>query len=185
MGYERALIKAWSELRALSQERTFSVKFLADTYDLDVSSGSILSLSCNIPAKDYQAILILHYLITKLRLGRLPENTGEWIDFNQLDGGDAYYSVFRKRTINPIITKYGHDPMSLLKVCERLPASIMDVGDASLLITVFEGVNVRITLWKGDEEFGPDANILFDRTIKEIFCTEDIVVLSEYIARSI
>jgi len=34
---------------------------------------------------------------------------------------------------------------------------------------------------KADEEFGPDANILFDKNISGIFCTEDIVVLTELI----
>jgi len=38
---------------------------------------------------------------------------------------------------------------------------------------------------RGDEEFGPEANILFDKSITDIFCTEDIVVLSEHAAAHI
>jgi hypothetical protein len=40
-------------------------------------------------------------------------------------------------------------------------------------------------LWRGDEEFGPEANLLFDRSITEIFCTEDVVITAEIVASTI
>ena len=42
-----------------------------------------------------------------------------------------------------------------------------------------------ITIWKADDEFGPDANILFDKNITKIFCIEDTVVLTEIVAHTI
>ncbi|MBU2062961.1 MAG: DUF3786 domain-containing protein, partial [Candidatus Omnitrophica bacterium] len=39
--------------------------------------------------------------------------------------------------------------------------------------------------WRGDDEFGPQANIHFDKSVQEVFCTEDIVVFSENIAAKI
>ena len=40
-------------------------------------------------------------------------------------------------------------------------------------------VPLFITLWKGDDEFGPETNVLFDRSIIDIFPTANITVLSE------
>jgi hypothetical protein len=51
-----------------------------------------------------------------------------------------------------------------------------------VIIEAFEGVPVLIKAWKADSEFGPDANIYFDKSITGIFCTEDIVVLAGMIA---
>jgi hypothetical protein len=52
-------------------------------------------------------------------------------------------------------------------------------------VLAFEGVPALVKVWKPDEDFGPDANIYFDRSIREIFCTEDIVVLAGIIAASL
>ena len=42
-----------------------------------------------------------------------------------------------------------------------------------------------ILIWRADEEFGPEANMLFDESIKRIFCTEDIVVLAGTVAAAL
>ena len=49
----------------------------------------------------------------------------------------------------------------------------------------FENIPVLIKLWKADAEFAADANMYFDASIKNIFCTEDIVVLAGFIAASL
>ena len=54
----------------------------------------MLSFSCNIPAKDYTSILVLHYLARKLK--GLPPVKGEWISFKELPGGEGYYPSFKK-----------------------------------------------------------------------------------------
>jgi hypothetical protein len=53
------------------------------------------------------------------------------------------------------------------------------------LTRAFEAVPILIELWEADEEFGPEANILFNKTITKIFCVEDIVVLAEVVARTV
>jgi len=183
MGYEIAINKAWEELDKLSKDKTLSLKFLADEYDVDLENRKVLSLACNVPAKDFTAIIILHYLIQKLR--GLPKLTGEWLSFKELSGVEGYLPAFRKRSIEPIIRKYGQHPETILSVLERLPAKKVNQGDVGIVLETFVGVPVLITLWRGDDEFGPEANILFDKSITKIFCTEDIVVLAGIIAAGI
>jgi hypothetical protein len=183
MGYDVALSKSWSELEEVTKEKRLSVNFLSDEYSVDLDSRLILSLSCNIPAKEYLCIIILHYLAKKNK--GLPYISGEWIDFRQLDGGQGYYPSFRERVIETINRKYGSNPDGLSSVLDRFKAKDIQVADASVVLDVFEGVPVLVEIWKGDDEFGPEANILFDKSIKDVFCTEDIVVLSEFIAHKI
>lgn len=169
MSYQEALKKAWDDLTAVSHNgETCAVKLLSDAYTVDLKNKTVLSDSCNIPAKEYISIIILHYLAKKLKLGSLPQPCGEWIDFRQLEGGEGYYPAFRKRTIDKILKKYGSSGK-----------------DMSMVVQVLESVPMLITTSKADEEFGPAANILFDRTISAMFCTEDIVVLTEIVAHSI
>lgn len=180
MSYDLAINKAWEELAALNPEKTVSLGFLGDEYTVDSQAKKVISLSCNAPAKDFTAILLLHYLAAELK--GLAALTGEWVSFKELSGVEGYYPAFRKRAIEPIIRKYGSHPEGILEVLERLPAKRVDQGDIGIVLEVFPGVPAMVTLWRSDEEFGPEANLLFDKSITDIFCTEDIVVLAGFIA---
>ncbi len=180
MSYDAALQKGWEELSQLNPGKILSVKFLADEYTIDFAEKKVLSLACNVAAKDFTAILILHYLAHKLK--GLPFLTGEWLTFKELSGVEGYYPAFRNRAIDPIIRKYGSHPEGVLAVLDRLPAKRVDQGDVGIVLEAFEGIPVMITLWRADTEFGPEVNMLFDKSIAKIFCTEDIVVLAGFVA---
>jgi hypothetical protein len=73
----------------------------------------------------------------------------------------------------------------LYSVLDRLPGIRVKEADIGIILDVFAGVPALIELWRADTEFGPEANLLFDKSITGIFCTEDIVVLAESIAGSL
>ncbi len=180
MGYEVALKKAWDDLANFKEPKNLSVKFLADNYTVDTQAKSILSLSCNEPAKDFFSILILHYLAKKFK--GLPAPSGQWLTFRELSGVEGYYDAYHKRSIEPLIRKYGSNPEAIKSVLTRFPGRISEGGDASIILEAFDSVPVLIKLWKQDVEFSADANMYFDASIKNIFCTEDIVVLAQIVA---
>lgn len=180
MGYEAALKKAWEDLANLKAPKNLSVKFLADDYSVDTEAQKVLSLSCNSLAKDFLSILILHYLAQKLK--GLPKLSGQWLTFREFSGIEGYFDAFHRRSVEPLIRKYGKNPDALRDVLSRLPGKLSEGGDVSVVINAFEGIPVLIKLWKQDSEFGPDANMYFDASIKDIFCIEDIVVLSQMVS---
>ena len=184
MAYEAAINKAWVELSELNPDKGISIRFLKDEYSIGLAAKKVMSLSCNIPAEDFWVVLILHYLIKKLK--GLPELTGEWVTFNRLSVVDSYYPVFRKRTIEPLIRKYGSNPQGIFASLENLPSTKVDnLADAAFIVEAFDKVPVLVKLWGKDAEFEADANILFDRSVTGIFCTEDIVVLAGMVAASL
>jgi len=183
MSYEAALQKSWEELGKLNPGKILTVKFLADEYTVDFGKKKVFSSSCNVPAKDFVTILILHYLAPKLK--GMPFLTGEWLTFKELSGIEGYYSAFRNRAIEPIIRKYGSHPEAMLAALDRLPAKRVDQADLAIVLEAFEGVPLLITFWRGDEEFGPEVNMLFDKSITRIFSTEDTVVLAGFVAGQI
>ena len=183
MGYDVALGKAWLELESVAGHKSYAVQFLADEYSVNVGNKTVSSLSCNVPAKEFVSILVLHYLVRKIQ--GLPALTGEWISFKQLEGGQGYYPAFKKRAIDPIARKYGAKPEALLEIIGRFKAKKAQLADVSVVVEVFENVPVLITLAKADEEFGPEANVLFDKSVQGILCTEDVVVLAGFVASSI
>ena len=177
-----AIGKAWEDLLNLnpSPTKNLLVKFLADEYSVVIRERKIFSSSCNVPAKDFVSILLLHYLTQKLK--GLPAPSGKWLTFREFSGVEGYFEAFHRRCIEPIIRKYGKNPDALKDIPARLPAKLSEGGDISLVIEAFIDVPVLVKLWRSDAEFGPDANMYFDSTIKNIFCTEDIVVLAQMVA---
>ncbi|MBU1037830.1 MAG: DUF3786 domain-containing protein [Candidatus Omnitrophica bacterium] len=185
MSYAQALDKAWEDVRALSGQECFNIKFISDTCDIFPVSKRAISASCSAGVKDHVAIILLHYLARKLALGKLPELTGEWIDFSALEGGAGYYPAFKKRTESQIVRKYGANPEALFDVARRLSAKRGEFKDVSIIIYPLEEVAILIKMSKADQEFSSSASILFDKNISAIFCTEDIVVLTELIVHQL
>ncbi len=58
----------------------------------------------------------------------------------------------------------------------------MNYGDIAVTIPAFSRVPITLVLWRGDDEFPPNANILFDSTILDYLSAEDVNVLCQTIA---
>jgi hypothetical protein len=121
-----------------------------------------------------EQILILHYL---LHASGEPL-TGRSIDFRQVPEGGFYWSAFVSRAKKPLLETFGHDLPLYVKVAAGMGGEPQPLGDAAARFMAFPRVPITHVLWGGDEEFPPEANILFDETIPRYFPTEDIAALS-------
>ena len=156
------------------------VKFLNDEYEIDYGGRNIISMSCNVPAKDYYKLLILHYISGQDRVSNITDDN--WISFKELEGGEAYFSAFRKRAIEPILRKYGDRPSDIFERARSFNAEKIGNGTAAIAINAFPKIKVAVILWAKDDEFSAECSMLFNPEIKEILPTEDVAVLGGIIA---
>ncbi len=77
-----------------------------------------------------------------------------------------------------MLSTFGHDLPLYVKVAATLGGEPLDLGDAAARFMAFPRVPITHVLWGGDEEFTPEATILFDETIPRYFPTEDIAALA-------
>ncbi|UCF56802.1 MAG: DUF3786 domain-containing protein [Deltaproteobacteria bacterium] len=125
-----------------------------------------------------QRILLLHYLYGAWSSSR-ARIKGEWISFQEVPDGKFYLDAFHRRAKNPMVQTFGERPELLVKLAkESFGAVSSDQGDVSVVIKALPLVPVALIIWKGDEEFPPEGNILFDRNIIEILSAEDMAWLS-------
>ncbi len=125
-----------------------------------------------------QQVLFLHYLY-----GAWSSNgakaTGEWISFQEIPDGRFYMDAFQRRAKNPMVMSFGEKPELFLKIATEMYGAVpFNQGDVSVVMTALPLVPVALILWKGDEEFPAEGNILFDRSIIGILSAEDIAWLS-------
>jgi hypothetical protein len=174
MGYEISLKLAWDELDRLAlQDGTVSL--LGENYQVRAKERAVL-LHCGALAGQMEAVLILHYLIGLLQHGYRPR--GEWISFKETRDGNLFWPAFQESAIKPLVQSFQNDPEGLVRnLAERLGGRKVEGGDVAVELATFPGVFVRLIFWKGDEELPPEASLLFDRGLTEIYSTEDVAVL--------
>ncbi len=112
----------------------------------------------------------------------VPE-TGELISFRKLYGGIQYYDSFRSRVLKKIEKRYGMEPQLLIEAAIPLGGIRMNLGDVSVKIYALPRIPIIITIWAGDEEFPPSANIFFDSSILNYLNAEETTVLCELVLK--
>jgi hypothetical protein len=123
--------------------------------------------------------ILLHYLITS---DGSPVS-GTWVGYKDIPGGLLYASVFARRVTEPLVKKFGTSAKSFMEVGTALGGKPGGVGDASLVFEVLPRISMQYVLWEGDDEFPPNAQLLFDASVGHYLSLEDIVVLGQMATR--
>ncbi len=122
-----------------------------------------------------QQVLILHYL----NGAQGAKVEGEWVAYQEVPDGKFYLDAFLRRAKIPLVNAFGKRPENLLPVTRKVyGANPFDHGDHSVVVQAFPRVPVALILWEGDDEFPPEGNLLFDRSISKILSAEDIAWLA-------
>ena len=125
-----------------------------------------------------EEILVFHYLE---KAAGVPAS-GKWTSFAEIPGGTFYNPVFLKRCKAPLVKNFGEDPQKLMAVAaEEIRGEPFPLGDTGVRVPAFPRVNLGLVLWKGDDEFPPEGNVLFDSSITGYLPVEDIVILAEVV----
>jgi hypothetical protein len=157
--------------------RLIILKYLNHTYQVKLPEINISLQHSNKPIELRDKLLILHYLT----IAKGTPLSNNLIAYQELREGATYYPTFVKRAVKPLIEYFGHTPQKLLDCSRNISGFKAAYGDLAVTIPAFTRVPITLVLWRGDEEFPPNANILFDNTILDYLSAEDINVLCQTI----
>ncbi len=122
-----------------------------------------------------QQILLFHYLLGAG--GRAI--SGRWIAYQEVPDGKFYLDAFLRRSKIPFVQALGARPELLPELAGRaFGAQPIQQGDVGVEVRALPLVPVALILWRGDEEFPPEGNILFDDSIVHMLSAEDIAWLA-------
>jgi hypothetical protein len=170
--------KSASTCRIDNFSRIIILQYLNRTFQVSLPNINISLADGDTQVELRDKILILHYLT---RAKGTPLSNRQ-IAYQELGEGAAYFPSFTKRAIKPLIDNFGSNPEKLLEISAELGGYKVNYGDAAVTIPAFSRVPITLVLWKGDEEFSPNANILFDSTILDYLSVEDVNVLCQTLA---
>lgn len=66
-----------------------------------------------------------------------------------------------------LLARYGHDLEGFKAAAEKLGGEPLDLADGAYRFSPFPKVPLYYLLWEGDDEFGPNLSVLFDRSIEQ------------------
>jgi len=160
-------IAAYSGFDPLVGEK-FRVPFLDRVYTVQYPEFQFVSEDAHeVPIQEQ--VLLLHYMS-----GRTYSEFTDWVAYREIQGAAFYYSAFVKRATEPLKKVFGNQLKILKHIARQLDARSIDIGDLGLEFQILPNISVRIIMWKGDDEFPAEANILFPNNIHEILSPEDI-----------
>ncbi len=154
---------------------TLRIRFLNRDLDIEWPSIKFSVAGSDEEVPIQQQVLVLHYLLgcqgTKVE--------GQWVAYQEIPDGRFYLDAFVQRAKNPLLKAFGDNPELMSELAGSLyDAKPFDHGDVSVVVSALPKAPVALIIWKGDEEFPPEANILFDRSIQDILSAEDIAWLA-------
>ena len=131
----------------------------------------------NIPAQ----ILLIRHLLE----GRASTGSGAFLPYREMPWGDVYLKPFTGRCLNRAAFTFGMRLEAFRAALAKLPVIPLKHGDASCQIEVLPGYEVRLIVWEGDDEFPPNAQILFSDNFPQSFSAEDRTVVGDLVITEI
>lgn len=156
-------------------EKEFYVNLLGRNYAISHPEYAIRAVDGGkVPPLSVQTFLLRWLLEGR----KLPWNGG-WKTFREMPWGEMYIKPYTGRVLTRAAFTFGTRLEAFRAACEKLGASPMPHGDAGYLFRLLEGFEMQILVWEGDDEFPPNAQVLYSDNFAEGFAAEDRVVAGD------
>ena len=120
-------------------------------------------------------MLIIRYLLE----GKASVGSGAFLTYREMPWGDVYLKPFTGRCITRAAFTFGTRLEAFKAAAAKIPAIPLKNGDAAYQLEIMPGYDVRIIVWEGDDEFPPNAQILFSDNFPQAVSAEDRTVVGD------
>ncbi len=104
---------------------------------------------------------------------------GQWKTFREMPWGEMYIKPYTGRALTRAAFTFGTRLEAFKNACEKLGAQPVNHGDAGFEFAFIGEYRMQILVWEGDDEFPPNAQILYSDNFAEGFAAEDRVVCAD------
>ena len=110
---------------------------------------------------------------------------GQWKTFREMPWGEMYIKPYTGRVLTRAAFTCGTRLEAFRAACEKLGAQPLKNGDAGYQFAFIGGYGMQIIVWEGDEEFPPNAQVLYTDNFAAGFAAEDRVVAGDILISTI
>ena len=124
---------------------------------------------------------LLRYLLESKAAGW----TGEWKTFREMPWGEMYIKPYTGRVLTRAAFTFGTRLATFKAAAEKMGAQTVSHGDAGYEFDLIGNFKMRILVLEGDDEFPPNAQVLYSDNFAVGFAAEDLVVAGDILISTI
>ena len=125
------------------------------------------------------------FLLRYLLESREVSWAGEWKTFREMPWGEMYIKPYTGRVLTRAAFTFGTRLGAFKNAAEKMGAAPVKHGDAGYQFDLVGGYKMQILVWEGDDEFPPNAQVLYSDNFAEGFAAEDRVVAGDILISTI
>ena len=125
------------------------------------------------------------FLLRYLLEGKEVFPCGKWLTFREMPWGELYIKPYTGRVLTRAAFTFGTRIAAFRAACEKMGAIPVSHGDAGFQFQFLGQYQMQILVWEGDEEFPPNAQVLYSDNFSDGFAAEDRVVAGDILISAI
>ena len=110
---------------------------------------------------------------------------GTWKTFREMPWGEMYIKPYTGRVLTRAAFTFGTRIAAFRAACEKMGALPLKHGDAGYQFELVDGFFMQILVWEGDDEFPPNAQVIYSDNFAEGFAAEDRVVAGDILISTV
>ena len=159
----------------------FTVKLLGREFAISLPDYAIRALDGgSLPPLPTQTFL-LRYLLESKDVSW----AGQWKTFREMPWGEMYIKPYTGRVLTRAAFTFGTRVAAFKAAAEKMGALPLKHGDAGYQFDLIGGYQMQILVWEGDDEFPPNAQVLYSDNFADGFAAEDRVVAGDILISTI
>ena len=111
--------------------------------------------------------------------------SGAWKTFREMPWGEMYIKPYTGRVLTRAAFTFGFRVAAFKAAAEKLGGRALPHGDAGFEFNLIGGNKMQILVWEGDDEFPPNAQVIYSDNFAEGFAAEDRVVAGDILISAI
>lgn len=161
--------------------KEFTVTLLGRAFAIAHPDYAIRALDGGaVPPLPTQTFLLRYLLESK----QVPWN-GTWKTFREMPWGEMYIKPYTGRVLTRAAFTFGTRIGAFRTACEKMRATPVPHGDAGYLFDLIGDYRMQILVWEGDDEFPPNAQVLYSDNFADGFAAEDRVVAGDILISTV
>ncbi len=125
------------------------------------------------------------FLLRYLLEAKDVEAVGEWKTFREMPWGEMYFKPYSGRVLTRAAFTFGTRVAAFRSAAEKMGAEAVKHGDAGFEFSLIGPYKMRVLVWEGDEEFPPNAQVLYSDNFAAGFAAEDRVVAGDILITTV
>ena len=125
------------------------------------------------------------FLLRYLLEGKDTPWGGQWKTFREMPWGEMYIKPYTGRVLTRAAFTFGTRLAAFKAAAEKMGAAAVSHGDAGYEFDLIGNFKMRILVWEGDDEFPPNAQVLYSDNFADGFAAEDRVVAGDILISAI